>query len=412
MSVPMPLPMPLPMPMPMMPEPGRLDSIDALRGWAILGVVTCHTAIWCPPPGDLLHRLALSGAAGVQLFYIVSAFTLLLSYHSRPGGETRSWWFFYLRRFFRIAPLFYLAILVYGPLRELAPQYWLPEGIVWWHWASAFGFLHAWHPHAVNALVPGGWSLSVEMTFYLLFPLYLLVATTLRRALLLFVALTLVGVLYQQWAIGFFAEAFAERHLHYLHHYAEVFAPPVQLPVFALGFIVFMLTGMRWQATPLIMKDIPVNFTLSQSRWISPSRVRWVSLSLIVAAGTGYVLAVFMDPQWVPGHVTLAVCLAALVYAITLYPWRLIVNPVMIFIGRISYSLYVVHFGVIWLWRWISPAGHFTGDGHVDALIAWVLVLVPSVMAAYVSFVAIEQPGIRLGGKVIMYLRNLRATTR
>jgi peptidoglycan/LPS O-acetylase OafA/YrhL len=48
------------------------------------------------------------GARGVQLFYMVSAFTLLSV--SRQPFNARS---FFIRRFFRIAPAFYIAMIAY-----------------------------------------------------------------------------------------------------------------------------------------------------------------------------------------------------------------------------------------------------------------------------------------------------------
>jgi peptidoglycan/LPS O-acetylase OafA/YrhL len=49
--------------------------------------------------------------AGIPLFFIISASTLYLSLDSK-AGEGKRFTKFYLRRFFRIAPLFYVLLIL------------------------------------------------------------------------------------------------------------------------------------------------------------------------------------------------------------------------------------------------------------------------------------------------------------
>ncbi len=65
----------------------KLAAIDALRGWAILLVIIVHTA-------GLMHELTLPikqvtnmGWYGVQLFFIMSAFTLIMSWRRQTHLE-------------------------------------------------------------------------------------------------------------------------------------------------------------------------------------------------------------------------------------------------------------------------------------------------------------------------------------
>ena len=44
-------------------------------------------------------------------------------------------------------------------------------------------FLHGWHPETINSVVPGGWSIAAETSFYLLLPLLFRLVTTRTRAL-------------------------------------------------------------------------------------------------------------------------------------------------------------------------------------------------------------------------------------
>src|SRR5262245_32766165 len=77
----------------------RYAYIDALRGYAILGVISVHTSGAVPHLGGRLRDLATSGQYGVHLFFVVSALTLVMSWHARSDGTYR----FYIRRLFRIA---------------------------------------------------------------------------------------------------------------------------------------------------------------------------------------------------------------------------------------------------------------------------------------------------------------------
>jgi peptidoglycan/LPS O-acetylase OafA/YrhL len=91
----------------------RYSYIDSLRGFAIIGVLIAHTGLYGNVAyPSLLRNLAEIdvGPRGVQLFYVVSAFTLCVSFSKRRNIEKHPIRNFYVRRFFRIAPLFYLAI--------------------------------------------------------------------------------------------------------------------------------------------------------------------------------------------------------------------------------------------------------------------------------------------------------------
>lgn len=82
---------------------------------AVLAVLVVHCALFGTntPDHPLFAALVQQGARGVQLFYVLSALTLFLSMGSRAAQERRPTLNFFLRRFFRIAPLFYCAMLYY-----------------------------------------------------------------------------------------------------------------------------------------------------------------------------------------------------------------------------------------------------------------------------------------------------------
>lgn len=142
----------------------NIAFIDQMRGFAILLVIFVHFSQNFSDA--LIHDVGKVGQFGVQLFFVASAFTLCLS-HDRRAQVQDSLANFYIRRFFRIAPLYYLAIAGYGIAHTLLGhgQDYTPLNI-----AANVLFLHGFVPSANNSIVPGGWSIGVEMAFYAIFP--------------------------------------------------------------------------------------------------------------------------------------------------------------------------------------------------------------------------------------------------
>ena len=110
-------------------NPGRLLSVDSLRGIAVLMVVAVHTSGFKRPTSVWLLTLAQLGARGVQLFYVVSAFTLYLSYEQRKSAGGFSFRGYFIRRVSRIAPMFWLAVVLDLAVFGMGPKYWAPDGI-------------------------------------------------------------------------------------------------------------------------------------------------------------------------------------------------------------------------------------------------------------------------------------------
>ncbi len=164
----------------MMRDIKKYSFIDALRGLAILGVILTHSSNFVAPDTTALQSIMSHGRFGVQLFYIASALTLCLSWEARKNNEISPLRNFFIRRFFRIAPMFYLAIFFYALLYGFSPRYWAPNGIEWWFIPLTMFFSHGFHPETINSIVPGGWSIAVEMCFYATLPLLLSYVTSMR----------------------------------------------------------------------------------------------------------------------------------------------------------------------------------------------------------------------------------------
>jgi peptidoglycan/LPS O-acetylase OafA/YrhL len=158
----------------------RIPELDGLRGLAIFFVILCHY-VGGNPPGlrhSFVRRIAEVlglGSIGVDLFFILSGFLiggiLLNSRSSQLYYKT-----FYLRRFFRIIPIYYLWLALFG-LATIAAKIWNIWGGAEFHtvvpyWAY-FIFLQNYFQGATWAQVywlGPLWSLAVEEQFYLLAP--------------------------------------------------------------------------------------------------------------------------------------------------------------------------------------------------------------------------------------------------
>ncbi|WP_336671953.1 acyltransferase family protein [Tsukamurella sp. USMM236] len=148
----------------------RLDSLTALRFPAALAVMLFHSAL---PELNPFHNhtaadryyglLCQAGGLGVTFFFILSGFVLTWSY--RPSQPR---WEFWARRYAKIIPLYILAglIAVVTLVAVASPP--TRQDII-----DYFTMTQVWHPEYLRnfALLPPGWSLSVEALFYLTFPL-------------------------------------------------------------------------------------------------------------------------------------------------------------------------------------------------------------------------------------------------
>jgi len=149
-------------------------NLQALRAIAALMVVVLHLGGTLKPLG--LPEGALSaGAAGVDLFFVISGFVMVHSVSARPTGGGA----FMLNRIVRVAPLYWLVTIVLGGAALAVPHVFrtvsaTPERLI-----LSLAFIpHFSAQGAVQPVLFVGWTLNYEMFFYLIFA----VALTLMRA--------------------------------------------------------------------------------------------------------------------------------------------------------------------------------------------------------------------------------------
>ncbi|MBL8013241.1 MAG: acyltransferase [Candidatus Omnitrophica bacterium] len=167
----------------------RLPFLDGLRGLAAVWVIIAHSLDLSSHDIKYLSR----GDIAVDLFMILSGFLMAYHYYLRedrePWGAPKTWFKFYVRRFFRIAPLYYfllVAFFAWGPamaqwrlqLAEIFPEtYTDPFRFLDYSWQNIlahFTFVYGlFKSYAVRTTMPD-WSITLEMQFYWAFPFLML----------------------------------------------------------------------------------------------------------------------------------------------------------------------------------------------------------------------------------------------
>ncbi len=159
---------------------------DGIRGIAILSVVSYHYMELFRIPDSIfawlnpLYSFFYIGPYGVQLFFILSAYLLFLPqfkklYHRQTIQPINH---FILRRFFRIAPLYYLLIcvLLYFPSFNYQAIYINADRF--YHLISHYLFIHSFFDSTVFSVIPVAWSLSVEFIFYIFLIIFIHILNT------------------------------------------------------------------------------------------------------------------------------------------------------------------------------------------------------------------------------------------
>ena len=155
-----------------------IDALDGIRAFACLSVISYHLNYFThrifdltPILGQLGNSIVLSGYSGVTLFFVLSGFLLFMPYakyllFDQPRPSTRT---FYWRRFLRIIPSYYLALVLITTI--LNPDYLRPNHF----WRLLLFPLFLMDSPATYQQINGPfWTLAIEWQYYLLLPLFVL----------------------------------------------------------------------------------------------------------------------------------------------------------------------------------------------------------------------------------------------
>ena len=332
----------------------RINSIQWLRGIAASAVVLAHWSSTAEKhgihvPGVTGHSM---GGWGVDLFFVISGFIMMLLTERNSGrlAETLEFW---KARVLRVAPLYWIVTTTIIVLAIARPgsttEY-------------RFGALHALASYLFVAMADArghvepvlrvGWTLNLEMYFYLVFGLLLLLP---RRLLLAATAL---------WASG----------------------------LFLLGCAVKFETPFLLTATSPYILEFTAGVFLGHLH-LSNRRLPNVLALLAILAGAAALIAddiagLGVHGSWrfgVPAVLILAGCVnleATRLFGFEArWPNRL---------GDWSYAMYLTHVPAL------AAFGKFAQSQHLDARVPWPMLLALDLafacLVAFLTHVLVEKP--------------------
>jgi peptidoglycan/LPS O-acetylase OafA/YrhL len=369
----------------------RFALFDSLRALAALSIVVFHAATmtytnlnaWY---GGLTSHLDI----GVSFFFVISSFLLYRPYaQSLVEGSARPPTLRYARRrVLRIVPAYWVALTVLA---------WWPGlgGVFTSQWWVYYGFLQTYRAKWTLSGMGTAWSLSVEVAFYALLPVFCIALTPLCRG-----RTPRARVKVQLFVLGFFVVAGVLLHAWLLRRNPLLHALPSFLAQFAAGMSLAVVSvwladrapGSRWIRLVL---DHPGLF------WISA-----FAIYLGIASsdqfprpfdGRNYSAFALTVQHVLYTIIALLVILPAVFgEAEGGWPRRILASRVLTGIGTISYGIFLWHFSLLSVCFRSFAA---------DLVPGWPLlsVLLPGVpltlVCGWLSYRAIERPALRAGSR-------------
>lgn len=308
------------------PRRPPLLILTSLRFFAAAKVVIFHISVsrQAPIPPGLLRDLASGGYAAVTFFFVLSGFVLTYAHagtREQPGPDldARRFW---RMRFARLAPAYYLGLLLAAPIlvdyvnmNRPAPEAFVGPALV-------LVFLQAWWAPIAPIWNFPAWSLSVECLFYALFP-WLARASAQWSRTTLFVVCYLLIVAATIYRADFLAlrggipEGRPDL-------YFQGYFPLPYLPLFVFG----MALGRQY----MFGREL-------SSR--THTAMLWIGIGLIVLPFAGRSVL----PWWTHSDAILVPAFALLIFggAGATSGAPILASAPMVLLGESSYAIYILH---------------------------------------------------------------------
>lgn len=357
---------------------GHIPALDGVRGVAAATVFIYHYGGGARSSDFAFHIVGKTihlGWVGVSLFFVLSGFLItgiLLDSMQRPKWRVT----FYIRRALRIFPLYYFAL--FGAIL-VAWLFKTPSSRITPLWPLFFylqDIPQIVHPWALSPLFVVGhfWSLAVEEQFYLVWPALLLFAT--RRGVLrpICVGVFLVSLFFRICVFG----------LHLNTEWATYFILGRAGEMAAGGLLAASIRGSERDRDQIAHGARPVLLTC-------------------VACVTAIVWFTKETAAAEPWLATLGISLFTLIFtaliALCLRPGiteRVFSFPILRWLGKISYGIYVYHLLLAPLYAWLTHQ-IFPGVSGRSYLLALAAVATAgTLLAASISFATLESRFLRL----------------
>jgi peptidoglycan/LPS O-acetylase OafA/YrhL len=371
----------------------RSRQIDALRAVAAISVLAYHAlykGVLLPLPGGTpLNPWAAHLDVGVPIFFVLSGFLLYgpfvrarLSGSEPPDVEGYGW-----RRVMRILPAYWVALVVVGVTGATLAGYaavFSAKGI-----PGYFGLLQIYNPNTASGGINPAWTLCVEVTFYALLPLWawlmrrLPSATGLAGELAALAALFASSVAWKAFALGH-----ADPNLFGISAAPWIEPLPAYLDHFALGMALAAIAAARPRRRPS-----------PAACWAIAGVAFWALATRIGLHGTNddHLTAT----RYLTRHELNAVVAVALVAPVALGALhgraaRLLELRPLVFLGVVSYGIYLYHVGVL-----VFLLKHGLVPRDTASRVAFLAIGAPvSVLLGWASHRIVEQPCIALGRRL------------
>jgi hypothetical protein len=383
----------------MKPDASALAPLTGLRGVAAYSVLLAHALetffVYQQGGPTPFHGTAFRLAYfGMSLFFVLSGFVLFYNYgHRFQGGirpAARAVYHFFVARFARLYPLYAAGLIAAAPHD-------LPEVFHQHRWRVLLSYVtltQSWINTEI-AFFPPDWSISTEWFFYFAFVPAALLVRRLPRPLLclvLYAAIAPLSVFALFRFQGAALEALVHEHIFIdaavsspSHWWMTYLAPPLRL----LEFVAGMLTARAY----LSLRDRPANGAAITP--VLAASLTWCATLVFLAETTGIDTLL----SEVLPNIAYAPALAALMLCLCLrrgWLHRALASPPLLFMGEISYSVYMWSFFVQ---RLLPPLPLRAGFTLIEALPAISDTIVDAVLTtalAYGSYRIIESPARRL----------------
>lgn len=309
---------------------GYVSGLDGLRLLAVAIVIAAHYQIVPKVPGGF----------GVSIFFFISGFliTRLMLAEERANGRI-ALGNFYIRRFIRLLPPLVLMGLVAVPALALMD----PAGFSWSQVLLSFSYLGNIHKIGARLLSWNAgytaleplWSLAVEEHFYLALPPLLLCVRSLRTRIRV-----MIGVLGAALLLRMMVWAIAPEHADDINY----------------NFTLTRIDAIGWGVLATFLLEAGI----LRREWIERRAqvLLWGGALAMLASLVHWSVYYETVLKYTPQSAAIgATVLGALFPARTVWVRRIGELPVVRYLGRISYELYLWHFPVYVL------VGHFV-PGH------------------------------------------------